>query len=594
MVHYFIIVPMGRILQKGGEKVRRFFLFVIAIVVIFALALGVSGAAVAPKIQYFATVTADSRCQVNMTVTMHITQDTGELTFPVPAQAGSISVNGSRVFTSRSGDKRYISLRRVIGKSTGDITFTVSYTLPDVVHTSELGTLELQLPMLSGLSCTVEAFEFSVTLPTELDALPGFVSGYHQAGIEEHLTYQVSGNIITGSTQAVLKDHETLSMKLAVTEVLFPQGLTEIHDWSACVTAMIICGVLALIYWLLWLRYLPLGRVRCSEMPDGYTAGDLGSILHLQGTDLTMSVLSWARLGYVMLETDRAGRVRIHKRMDMGNERKEAERKLFRALFARRSIVDTTGAHYAQLCLDAAKKPRGLTELVRRKSGNPLVLRILSSGIGLFGGVCIAIVMGSGAVLQGLLILIFGIAGCVSGYIIQAWARCLTVHDPAQLTLSLGLCVLWLMLGGVTGMLPVAFGMVLSLLAAGWLLAWSGRRSEQGKLLAAQVRGLKHYLTKADGAQLRLLCARDNDYFFNLVPSALAMGKGTAFARRLGKLPLEDCPYLMGAAPRSATAAQWMQLLQSCVRSMNRRSELRPLENLGQFFQGFLQLIFKK
>lgn len=573
---------------------RRFFLFVTALLLIFALGAGVCAAPSAPKIQYFATVTADSRCQVNMTVTMHITQDTGELTFPVPAQAGSISVNGSRVFTSRSGDKRYISLRRVIGKSTGDITFTVSYTLPDVVHTSELGTLELQLPMLSGLSCTVEAFEFSVTLPTELDALPGFVSGYHQAGIEEHLTYQVSGNIITGSTQAVLKDHETLSMKLAVTEALFPQGLTEIHDWSACVTAMIICGVLALIYWLLWLRYLPLGRVRCAEMPDGYTAGDLGSILHLQGTDLTMSVLSWARLGYVMLETDRAGRVRIHKRMDMGNERKEAERKLFRALFARRSVVDTAGTHYAQLCLDAAKKPRGLGELVRRKSGNPLVLRILSSGIGLFGGVCIAIVMGNGAVLQGLLILAFGIAGCVSGYIIQAWARCLSVHDPAQLTLSLALCILWLVLGGVTGMLPVALGMVLSLLAAGWLLAWSGRRSEQGKLLAAQVRGLKHYLTKADEAQLRLLCARDNDYFFNLVPSALAMGKGKAFARRLGKLPLEDCPYLMGAVPRSATAAQWMQLLQGCVRSMNRRSELRPLENMGQFFQGLLQLIFKR
>ena len=573
---------------------RRFFLFITAVILIFALSVGVSAAPSAPKIQYFATVTPDSRCQVNMTVTLRVTQDSSDLRFPIPADAGSVAVNGSRVFPSRSGDKRYISLRRVLGKSTGDITFTVSYTLPDVVHTSDLGILELQLPMLSGLACPVESLEFSVTLPAAIDTLPGFVSGYHQAGIEEYLTYQVDGNTINGSTTAALKDHETLALKLAVTDTLFPQGLTDLQDWSACVTAMIICGVLAFLYWLLALRFLPLQRQRSSDLPDGYTAGDLGSILHLKGMDVSLTVLSWARLGYVMLETDRAGHVRLHKRMNMGNERKESEQKLFRALFARRSTVDTSGAYYAQLCLDWSKKPRGISELVRRRSGNPLVFRVLSSGIGLFGGVAIAITLGNGAALQGFLILLLGIAGAISGFYIQSWGQCLGVRDPARVYACLGLSGLWLVIGLSCGVASLSLGMVAGLLAAGWLLAWSGRRTEQGKLLVAQVNGLGHYLTSVRTEQLQNLTQQDPDYFFTLAPAAIALGKGQAFAKRFSKQPLERCPYLIGAVPAGGTAVQWNLVLQKCLTSMNRRAVMRPLELLTQFFQGLIGLIFKR
>lgn len=570
---------------------RRFFLFVASLLLIFALAVSASAAPTASKISYYATVTGDSRCQVNMNVTLRITDPGQELKFPIPANAGAIAVNGRRVFTSRDGDKRYISLNRVIGKSTGEITFTVSYTLPDVVHTSELGMLEMQLPMLSGLSCPVEYFEFSVSMPTAADTLPGFSSGYHQAGIEEYLTYRVDSNTITGSSTAALKDHETLSMDLAVSDAVFPQGLQNIQDWSGCVTAMVICGVLALLYWLFTLRFLPLRRQRCTELPDGYTAGELGSILHLKGMDVTMTVLSWAKLGYIMLEADRSGRVRLHKRMEMGNERKESERKLFRALFARRTTVDTAGSHYAQLCLDTARKSRGLSELVRKRSGNPKVFQLLAAGIGLFGGVCLGIVIGNGALLQGLLILLLGIAGLLSGCYIQTWARCLHVQDPVRMITCFVLCGLWLLLSLIAGVFSVGLGMVLSLLAAGWLLAWSGRRTDHGKILAAQISGLRKYLATVKGEQLRQLTDQDPDYFFMLAPSAIALGQAKNFSRRFGKLRMESCPYLVGVKPGSGTATEWMQLLQKCVRSMNSRAEKRPLEAVTRFMQSLLQLI---
>ena len=560
---------------------------------IFALAIGVNAAPAAPKVSYYATVSSDSRCQVNMTVTIHLSEPNEGLTFPVPEQAGSITVNGRRASVSKKDGKRLISLKKVVGKSTGDITFTVSYSLPDVVNTGELGTLELQLPMLNGFIYPIEYFEFSVTLPTAVDALPGFSSGYHQAGIEEYLDYRVEGNTITGNSLSPLKDHESLSMKLAVPEELFPQGLTQIHDWSGCVTGMIVCGVLALAYWLWKLRYLPLGRARCTELPDGYTAGDLGSILHLKGMDVTMTVLTWAKLGYVMLETDRTGRVRIHKRMDMGNERKESEQKLFRTMFSRRGVIDTASSHYAKLCQDALRKPKGLSELVLRTSGNPLVFRVLASGIGLFGGVALAIILGSGALLQGLMILALGIAGAVSAYGILLWGRCLQIHDPARLTFCLLLSAVWLALSILAGAFAVGLGMIGSLLLAGWLFAWSGRRSMQGKLLAAQVKGLRRHLSYPNPEQLRQLCSQDPDYFFTLAPCAIALGKGKLFTRRFGKQRFDSCPYLIGIKPGSGTAAEWMQLLQKRVRSMNSRAEKRWLESISQFFQN-ITLLFKR
>jgi hypothetical protein len=57
---------------------------------------------------------------------------------------------------------------------------------------------------------------------------------------------------------------------------------------------------------------------------------------------------------------------------------------------------------------------------------------------------------------------------------------------------------------------------------------------------------------------------------------------------------MERCPYLIGAVPPTGTAIQWAQLLQRCVRSMNKRAESRPLELVVQFFQNLWSLIPKK
>ena len=90
--------------------------------------------------------------------------------------------------------------------------------------------------------------------------------------------------------------------------VLYCDAVTDamtkgLGQQQACVRCNILTSALdlALLYWLLTLRTLPLVSSRASTAPEGITAGELGCRLTLTGGDLTMMVFSWAQLGYLLI-----------------------------------------------------------------------------------------------------------------------------------------------------------------------------------------------------------------------------------------------------------------------------------------------------
>lgn len=559
---------------------RRFCVFLIAFVLIFALATGVSAVTEASKLDSFATVSADGSCQISLAVTLHLEKAVDKLYFPIPAEATGVSLNGARISAARSGGVRNINLSRLVRGVVGDVTANIHYSLHDVIHTTETGALELRIPLLSGFQYPVDVLEFSVTLPGAVDMLPSFVSGYHQARIEEDLTYSVDSATITGSSLKAMKDHETLAMHLAVSEEMFPRSITQTLNYDWAETAMGICAALALIIWVITMWNAPRLPQSSTEPPEGFHAGQLGCIAAGQGTDLTLMVLSWAQLGYVLIQVDRKQRVLLHRLMDMGNERSELEQRCFAKLFGKRPVVDTTSYHYAQLCHMTANRKDGTKELIRPRTGNPRFFRGIAAGIGLFGGACLAIALAEGAALQGLLIFVLGAAGAVSGWLIQAFGAGILVGHRRSLQISITLSCLWLLLGLIAGAFPVALEMVAMLLAAGTLLAWGGRRTPLGRQTQAQVMGLQWYLRNVDKAQLQRICETDPDYFFRMVPCALALGVDKAFAKRFGSTKLDHCPYLTSGAAAPMTALQWSRLIRKTVDAMNDRRDKLPLEKL--------------
>ena len=530
--------------------------------------------------QSVATVAADGSCQVSMTITVRLEQVEDKLYFPVPRAANGVSLNGSRVSAAKSGDIRRVNLSRVMGKVAGDFSFNIQYSLHDVIHTNEAGVQEMQLPLLCGFDYTIEAMQFTVTLPGAVEAKPAFTSGYHQSSIEADLSCTVEGMTVTGTSLKPLKDHETLTMLLAVSDEMFPRSIVETQTTTTAVIAMGVCAGLALLYWLITLRYLPWGRQDTTEPPEGFDAGTLGCAAALQGADLSMTVLTWAQLGYIMIRRERGGRILLHKRMEMGNERSDFEQRCFKKLFGKRLQTDTGSYAYAQLHRSLAARPARIQELMHKHTGNTKVFRALASGIGLFGGAGIGLVMGNGAALQGFLVFLLGCAGGVSGWFMTTWAGSLFLRRQNGFYTGLLLSGLWLLLALLAGDFALGLWMVAGLLIAGLLLRISGRRTVLGKQTASRIRGLRRYLRKASREDLRQRSETDPDYFFRMAPYAIALGADKAFAAAFGGMRLGSCPYLTGHVGENMTAPQWCALLRQTTDAMEDRANKLPLEKL--------------
>lgn len=548
-----------------------------------------AGATAAKSIGTYATVSNDGTAQVTLTANIHLDRVEEDLRFALPGEAANITVNGSRARSRKENGLQQVDISRFIGKAVGDFTLTFTYNLPNLIVTNAAGQLELQLPLLAGFSYPVQALEFSVTLPGPITAKPAFSSGYHQANIEKDLYFTTSGATVTAVSQVELKDHETLTMTLLVTEEMFPQKRLVAPEVGTATMLTTVFLVAALLYWLLFLRNLPGWPSVHSAPPEGYSAGEMGSVLCLQGANLNMMVFSWAQLGYLQLELQRSGKVLLYRQMDMGNERSNFEQRIFKQLFGRRDTVNAASARYGELYRDVEKMKPNLSAVMHRRSGNMLVFRGLGALAGMFAGVTLAVSLASGAGMQWFLMFLLGAVALISSWQIQAWAVNLFVPNRRKLWVALALCGLWLLLGALGGQFNAGVGMVTAQLFAGLLAAIGGRRTPEGRLLMGEVLGLRRYLKSVPADQLRLVCQNNPEYFHQMAPYAMALGVDHAFAKRFGKLAIGSCPYIFTGADSTLRAMQWDKLMRRVLGGMNTRPEQNRLEKLIAIAKSFMK-----
>lgn len=540
----------------------------------------VSAATGASSVLVFATVSSDGSCQVTANITLHLEHVVEDLSYPVPLNAQNISVNGSSARTSQSGSVQKVDLSRVVGSVTGDFTVSVSYRLTNLVTLSEEGVPELNVPLLSGFAYPVEKLQFSVSLPGLIENRPVFISGYFQEDIEPKMTWETANNTVSGTIDMQLRDLETFTVSLAVTEEMFPGVIQE--QWRSNIDniAMWVLTGLAVLYWIFFLRCLPLRKARCTTAPEGFTAGQLGSILTGQGADLTLTVFTWANLGYILIYMDKHGNVTLHKRMDMGNERSAYEQKLFRRLFGKRRMVDGSSYRYAELCKIAAESSGNVRSLYRKKSGRPRIFRILCAGIGLFAGISLGSALSQNAVLAVLLSIIFAAACTAASWLIQDWVMGLHLNRKDKLLIALACGIAWIIMGIVAKEANIATAVVIGQFAAGLFAAYGGRRTDFGRQMASQVLGLRYYLCNASSKQVHKMTNQNSEYFFTMIPAAMALGCGELFAAQFGKRRLVGCPYLTTGMDGHRTAMEWYRLLKRAADSLDARQKRLLLERL--------------
>ena len=575
---------------KGGNRMkRRIITLMLCLVAMLTLAVPASAENAASGISSLTTVTTDGNCVVSMTVTLRMENAAQGLTFPLPLEAENIKKDGSFVKTRQAFNAILVDLSSLDG-FVGETTLNFTFEMKDVVALEELDDKEkkagkepelmLTMPLLSGFSYPVQNMRFSVMLPSNITTNPVFSSIYHQDSIESDLTFTVESNQISGNI-ANLKDNETLAMTLVVPVEMFPGVSTYQRTGNPEISYMVAVGVIALIYWLIFLRNLPFGRARRTTPPEGITAGELGTRLTLCGADLTMMVLTWAQLGYIMIHLDDNGRVMLHKRMDMGNERNSFENKTFKALFGNRRVIDGTGYQYARLARKVAGATPGRKSLCKKGSGNMKLFRILGCVLHGICGVCLAMNLTVIRALQIILAIILFLLAAVSGWYIQEGMYRIHLRYKTPLWISLVLCLVWTLIGVWAGVWYIPLVSVLVELLFGLMAAYGGQRSDAGRMNASNVLGLRSFLKHISQEDIQRLQHNDPEFFYNMAPYAMALGVDKAFAKNFGRKKLEPCHYFVCGINGKMTAEDWNKFFHEAAEILDSRQRRMPLENFA-------------
>ncbi len=575
------------IFRKEEIGLKRFFvLLALCIALMGTFCVSASAESAASRVDLLCTVNAEGDCLVSMNVTLKLDQPYQSMSFPLPPTAKNISLNQSIASTKKTDAAVLVDISRYTQAYTGELPLVFSFTLPEAVKVSteeiKLGQerkIVLTLPMLCGFELPVQSLSFIVNMPTEnMPHPPYFTSTYRQESVGSDLSYNIDRNQIIGSSKTTLNDMDGITMTMVVPREEFPSVSTYVREGNPEIYPMAAFAAAALLYWLLFLRTLPMVRSRTSTAPEGITAGELGCRLTLSGGDLTMMVFSWAQLGYLLIHMDDKGLVTLHKRMDMGNERSPYENKIYKALFGSRRMVDATGMGYAKLCRKVASYVPQERNMHRGNSGNMKIFRFLACGSMVFCGICVAMNLSDIPVLYTIMSIVLAIFGAVSGWLIQDVAY--RNHLRGKVPVLIGfVCILaWLGLGWFCGQIWIPLCCCLGEFAAGYLAAYGGRRSDLGRHDASQVLGLRHYLKHLPRDQIGRLMANDPEYFHNMAPYALAMGVINPYARAFGRRKLEPCPYLLCGVSGRQTAEEWGHLMADAADMMDALSRRMMIE----------------
>ena len=527
-------------------------------------------------------VDSSGTCFVSLTLQVQFSSTAKEFLIPLGTEA--YEVHASAAFETDTCDGvEYAVFQNEFGFS-GKQSFTCSYYLPCTMTESETAqNFALQLPE-RGFALPIQKYKLTVRFPVEVTELPTWTSSYYQDVIDNYLNIKVTENVVTASSNIEFRDHETVTMKLGFAPESF--DLRHLSGQTAGVAKLgfaLLAGV-SILYWILRLRSkgLRIRPLQAVNLDSG--AGELPCQLHGLSPDIASLLAHWGNLGYVVICKDRRGHLFLQKNpyMDMGNERKPAEQRLFQALFSRSSRCDIPSGRFA-----AAVKREGeglriswMQRMFRKESGNPQVLRTLALLAGAFISVLCFDLLLAAKPSRWFWLVVLSLLGAFLCYLTQQVVYAFSRRD-GTLRLAMGIvaAVLLLLLSWKA---ECALFMVLSLslqIFCAYVTRYGGRRNEPGEELLREILGLRRFLRKADNDVAKHLLTADSQYFYKMLPYAEMMGVGRTFVRRFGAGGTEPCRWLICEKRKPKTASEFYTLYCEIMAELRRAQ--KPSKLLG-------------
>lgn len=512
------------------------------------------------------TLTGSSSCQVTQSFTLEISGAQTQLRFPLSAGAKKASVAGYQTQKQTDGNCPVLVLTDANG-FTGTRSFTVMYTISGLASEAD-GVQTLSLPLMSAKwDYPISKYVFTVTLPKPFESYPAFTSGYHGDVISDYIDLDVSESRITGVIETGLKDHESLEMTLTLDKSYFSGAHTTLSFGWAGTAIILLLLALAFLYWFSSLRS---ARVRVSSRmlpPDAALPCDMPFLLAGGPIQFNMLVCHWASLGYLTISCGKNERVVLRRRVDMGNERRPAEVRLFQMLFSQGDVCEGVSLLYKRTAekADAVLRRYWVRRLYRKSSGNPLLAR----AFGLLAGALAAAeaaspLLPAGFVRWLLLIAAFLIGGALSAVLLHAPSAYYQGKKLFVALAALAAVALLTLAQFGEGLLAVLL-VIVCLVLLGLLTLHGGRRTAFGDEIVTQAMSYRRFLRRVTQSQLLSRLAQDSQYFYRILPYAEAIGLGAGLARTLGNTELEQCDWYQEQQPLPRTAAGFYSHLQEAL-----------------------------
>lgn len=552
---------------------RRFILVLLCLVLLSALA-GSVGAAenrVASLTQEI-TVDEDGAAFVKVTAVVEFASAPETFLFPLNANAGSISASGGQYSSATVNGVRCIRFSNSTG-FTGTQTFVCTYSLPRDAKETENGQ-QFHIALIDqGWDYPISSLSISIDFPAPVLYQPTWNSSYYADVIDNYLDIVLKENNLSATSAAPLKDHETLEMFLN-----FDPDSFSLHHLPGKTTsfnqiAFYVLVAAALLYWFFCLREKPLLPMTQQTAAMETTAGEIPCQLYGENPDMAATLAHWGNLGYIAIHCNARGRIILKKRMDMGNERKPAEQRLFAAIFRAGPVCDLQGQRFRAVSGSASTVLRSawLRRIFAKRPGSPYLLRAIVLLAGFF--VCLSVfdVLLPATALRWVLLPILAVVCVALCYLVQQGADAITRRHRAMRLLvgavAAGVLLLFASAADCVGLMALTLLLqILCVLAT----HFGGRHSAAGRELVRQDLGLRRYLRKLDPESVHRLNSLDGQFFYRMLPFAEVMGVGSAFVKRFGQWRPEPCIWLTDATRKPDSAEEFYALYLETLTAIRR------------------------
>lgn len=564
---------------------RRFLIVILCLILLCALAVSVSAAENRiTSLKQEITVDEDGAAFVKVTAVVEFVSSPETFLFPLNSSASSVNASGGEYSSTSVNGVSCIRFKNGNG-FIGSQTFVCTYSLPrDAKATADGQQFHIAL-IEQGWEYPIEDLAVMLTFPAPVTYQPTWNSSYYGSDIDGYLNFELKENDLVISSAAPLKDHETLEMFLNFEPDSFTLRHLPGKTTSFNQIAFYVLLAAALLYWFFFLRERPLLPVTQQTAAMETTAGEIPCQLYGELPDIAATLAHWGNLGYIAIHCNARGRIILKKQMDMGNERKPAEQKLFAEIFRAGPVCDLQGQRFRSVSGSASAVLRTvwLRRIFAKKPGSPYLLRAIILLAGFF--VCLSVfdVILPASGIRWVLLPILAVAGAVLCYFVQQGTNAILRRHRAVRLLVGGVSALLLILFAVAadavGLMTVA--LLLQVLCV-LVTLFGGRHSSAGRELVRQNLGLRRYLRKLDRDSVHRLNAHDGQFFYRMLPIAEVMGVGKAFVKRFGQWRPEPCIWLTDAARRPDSAEEFYALYHEITAAI-RQEEWPQLLGLPDF-----------